>query len=89
MSKKKIPEYSIEQVERYIETAIRNEHFYLQMVEQRFGQRSYDTFGEWKKENPNHPLAKMNYPDYEYLNVISAFKVYFDRVCANSDELDI
>lgn len=42
----------------------------------------HQTFGEWKKENPTHPLAIKNYPEEEYVQVISAYKKYFDAVCA-------
>ena len=49
----------------------------------------YDTFGEWKKKNPNNPIAKRNYPDNEYLQVISAYRAYFDSRLSFDDELDL
>ena len=40
---------------------------------------NFETFGEWKKRCPNHPLAKMNYPNHYYLQVISEHIKYFNK----------
>ena len=89
MSKVVPIEYSNEYVKRHIQKVISNEHWRIWMEEQTAGQRVYEKFGEWKKEHPKHPVAKKNYPDDEYLQIISAFKGYFDAVEANDDELDL
>lgn len=57
-------------------------HNALVMEERRLGKRAFETFGEWKALNPNNPVAKMNYPDDEYVMVINTYKTYFDKMCA-------
>ena len=81
--------YSRDSVEKHIKKVIANEHWRFWMEEQTAGQRLYEKFGEWKKEHPKNPIAKKNYPDDEYLQIISAFKAYFDAVDAYDDELDL
>ena len=81
--------YSRDYVEKHIKKVISNEHWRFWMEEQTAGQRLYDKFGEWKKEHPKNQIAKKNYPDGEYLQIISAFKAYFDAVDAYDDELDL
>lgn len=72
-------------IERYITAA----HGALALAEKTEGRKLYDTFGEWRKEHPNHPAAKKNYPDNEYLQVISAFKAYFDKKALESDVYEL
>lgn len=74
-----------------MKTYIRAEHTALERHERQAGERLYDKFGEWKAANPNHPIAKKNYPAEEYVQVIAAFRKYFDeqQAAANVVELDI
>lgn len=65
---------------------VRAYHADLERDEKRYGRRCYETFGEWKKLNQSNPVAKKNYPDNEYLLVISAYKKYFDKICDESKE---
>lgn len=78
---KKTPDYPVEYVENVVGKLIRASHRALMNEEIRLNKKHgelYDTFGQWKKQNPNNPIAKMNYPDNEYLQVISAYRAYFD-----------
>jgi hypothetical protein len=80
-------EMTVEEMKTYI----RAEHTALERHELQVGERLYDKFGEWKAANPNHPIAKKNYPAGEYVQVIAAFRKYFDeqQAAANVVELDI
>ena len=89
MSKIETIPYSRDCVEKHVKKVIANEHCRIWVEEQTAGQRLYEKFGEWKKEHPKNPIAKKNYPDDEYLQVISAFRGYFDAVDAYGDELDL
>ena len=53
-------------------------HKALAMEEKKQNKKLYPTFGEWKKENPNRPIAKMNYPEDEYIEIIAAYPNYFN-----------
>lgn len=89
---KKTPDYPVEYVENVVGKLIRASHRALMNEEIRLNKKHgelYDTFGQWKKENPNNPIAKMNYPDNEYLQVISAYRAYFDSRMSFDDELDL
>ena len=85
MSKAKIePKIYTEQALRQImEGYIRARHNELARHEQQCKKRFYETFGEWKKRNSQHKLATMNYPEDEYVMVISDFKNYFDKRAAS------
>lgn len=89
MSRKVIEPKNYEQWEvlEHTKKLVQVSHEIFANQEKAKGQRLYDTFGEWKKENPNHPIAKKNYPDNEYLQVISNYRQYFDIVCAEREEL--
>lgn len=80
MSKEKITvDYPFEYVENVVGKLVKASHRALMNEEIKLNKKHlYDTFGQWKKQNPNNPIAKMNYPDNEYLQVISAYKAYFD-----------
>lgn len=89
---KKTPDYPVEYVENVVGKLIRASHRALMTEEIRLNKKHgelYDTFGQWKKKNPNNPIAKMNYPDNEYLQVISAFRAYFDSRMSFDDDLDL
>lgn len=89
---KKTPDYPVEYVENVVGKLIRASHRALMNEEIRLNKKHgelYDTFGQWKKQNPNNPIAKMNYPDNEYLQVISAYRAYFDSRMSFDDELDL
>lgn len=86
MSKVETVHYDRAYVEKHIKKVISNEHWRIWMEEQTAGQRLYEKFGEWKKEHPKNPIAKKNYPDDEYLQIISAFKAYFDAVDAKQKQ---
>lgn len=89
---KKTPDYPVEYVENVVGKLIRASHRALMAEEIRLNKKHgelYDTFGQWKKQNPNNPIAKMNYPDNEYLQVISAYRAYFDSRLSFDDELDL
>ena len=89
MSKIETVPYSRDCVEKHVKMVIANEHCRIWMEEQTAGQRIYEKFGEWKKKHPKNPIAKKNYPDNEYLQIITAFKSYFDAVGVYDDELDL
>lgn len=93
MTKEKIiVDYPFEYVESVVGKLIRASHRALMTEEIRLNKKHgelYDTFGQWKKQNPNNPIAKMNYPDNEYLQVISAYRAYFDSRMSFDDELDL
>lgn len=82
MAKEKYtPDYPFEYVEQTVGKLVRASHRALMTEEIKQKKKHgelYDLFGEWKKKNPNNPIAKRNYPDNEYLQVISAFRAYFD-----------
>lgn len=83
MSKKTIEPkiYTEWELNTRVEQMITAAHNELAHNERANGKRYYETFGEWKKANPNNPVAKKNYPNDEYVMVISAFKTYFDKRC--------
>lgn len=86
---KKTPDYPFEYVENVVGKLVKASHRALMNEEIRLNKKQgelYDTFGQWKKENPNNPIAKMNYPDNEYLQVISAYKAYFDSRMSFDDD---
>lgn len=93
MSKEKITvDYPFEYVENVVGKLVRASHRALMNEEIKYKKKHgelYDTFGQWKKQNPNNPIAKMNYPDNEYLQVISTFKAYFNSKLSFDDELDL
>lgn len=84
MSKKNIEvkTYTEWELNNIAESVVNAAHNALAREEHRIGKRCYETFGEWCKLNPNHPVAKMNYPKDEYVMVISNYKEYFDKKCA-------
>lgn len=86
MSKTKVEprHYEIWEVEASVNGLIRAAHAELAREEKQHNKRMYETFGEWKALNPNHPVAKKNYPHDEYVMVISAYKTYFDGLAAAS-----
>lgn len=89
---KKTPDYPFEYVESVVGKLIRASHRALMTEEIRLNKKHgelYDTFGQWKKQNPNNPIAKMDYPDNEYLQVISAYRAYFDSRLSFDDDLDL
>lgn len=92
IKEKKIPDYPVEYVENVVGKLIRASHRALMTEEIRLNKKHgelYDTFGQWKKQNPNNPIAKMDYPDNEYLQVISAYRAYFDSRLSFDDDLDL
>ena len=93
MSKEKITvDYPFEYVENVVGKLVRASHRALMNEEIKYKKKHgelYDTFGQWKKQNPNNPTAKMNCPDNEYLQVISAYRAYFDSRLSFDDELDL
>jgi hypothetical protein len=75
------------------EGLIRVDHARLAAVEKKDGKRYFETFGEWRKANPLNPVASKNYPEDEYVMVISAHIKYFDfiadsRLDDDEDELE-
>ena len=88
MSKTKIEpkNYTEWELNEYAERFTIAAHNALAQEERRVGKRCFETFGEWKQNNPTHSMAKKNYPKDEYLAVISAHKNYFDKVY-DDDEL--
>lgn len=70
-----------------LERCVISAHNELAQEERRQKKRMFGVFGEWKKENPTHSLAKMNYPNDEYIMVISAYKNYFDKKYCAKEEL--
>lgn len=89
MSKTKIEPktYTQWKLNEYAEKLITVAHNSLVMEEKRVGKRCYETFGEWKATHSNHPVAKVNYPEDEYVIVISTYKSYFNKFAADDDEL--
>lgn len=81
MSKVKVELKSYEpgEVYKYTKSFIREYHNTLALHEKNTKRKQYDKFGEWKLQNPNNPMAKINYPDEEYVLVISAYKKFFDN----------
>lgn len=71
--------YSQEELLTYAESYVRAAHNSCAREEQRYGEKLYTTFGEWKKKNPDSPIAKKNYPENEFVEVIAAYKSYFDK----------
>lgn len=71
--------YSQEELLTYAESYVRAAHNSCVREEQRCGEKLYTTFGEWKKKNPDSPIAKKNYPENEFVEVIAAYKSYFDN----------
>lgn len=88
-------QYTQWEVEEQVAGLVAAYHKTLAFTEKTFNKRFYEKFGEWKKLNPNNPVAKKNYPDNEYVLVISAYKKYFDMLAeratqdATTYELDL
>lgn len=70
-----------------IRSYIRSDHNFLKAQENKTGYK-YETFGAWRRANPDKPAASKNYPDDEYLLVIRAYRDYFDKKYASTG-LDI
>ena len=80
MSKKVEPiNYPEEEVWKFAETQVNAAHNELVREERREKKSLYDKFGNWKRQHPEHPLASRNFPNDEYVQVISAFWNYFDK----------
>ena len=80
MSKKVEPiNYPEEKLLLLPENLARACHNELKREEKRYGKVLYDKFGVWKRQHPEHPLANRNFPNGEYVQVISAFWNYFDK----------
>lgn len=75
--------YAQEDIEKVTESYVRAAHNQYLREEQRHGEKIYPTFGEWKKKNPNNPIAKKNYPEEEFIQVIAAYHTYFNNKCIN------
>ena len=80
--------YTYDEVLAKVKTLARAAHNELASEERRLGMRYFETFGEWKKQNPLNPMASKNYPEDEYVQVISTYKKYFDTLAATSLEDD-
>lgn len=80
--------YTYDDVLAKAKTLVNAAHNELARDEKLHNKRFYETFGEWKKENPLHPLASKNYPEDEYVMVISAYKKYFDTIAVSRLEDD-
>ena len=80
--------YTYDQVLTKVKTLVRAAHNELARDEKLHKKRFYETFGEWKKQNQLSPIASKNYPEDEYVIVISAYKKYFDTLAAASLEDD-
>ena len=74
--------YTQEELLAYVKNYIQAVHNIFAKEEQRYGKRIYTTFGEWKKKNPKNPVAKKNYPEDEYIEVIAEYKTYFNKMYA-------
>lgn len=55
------------------------DHWFMYQDNKKRG--GYETFGEWKKANPDHPMAKMPWPNNEFvLNMSTRYHYdYFVR----------
>ena len=69
-----------EKVRRAASAAITATHNYYKGLEQRDKGFHFETFGEWKKVNPNHKIANKLFPDDEYILIINQWFKYFDQV---------
>lgn len=67
-----------EKVRKSVRGAIKAAHSYYRGLEQQYGY-TFETFGEWKKANPNRRLASRNYPDGEYVVVINQWFNFFEQ----------
>ncbi len=67
-------EYTKEEILRITEKYVRTTHDFYQKMN-----CGFETFGEWKKKNPTHRLANRNYPDDEYVIIISNYFKYFEE----------
>lgn len=79
-------EYSKEEILNYAKQMVQAAHKILEEQERKYGRQLYETFGQWKKEHPTYPIAKKNYPDEEYVQVIASYKNYFDAIAVSAKE---
>lgn len=73
--------YTKDEVINYQKKTIAKLHKQFDKENQNYG-IYHQTFKEWKKDNPNHYLAKMYYPEEEYVEIISFYIKYFNSIAA-------
>lgn len=81
-------ECSKERAMEYVGQMVNQTHNFFKMAEKRYG-AYHETFGAWKLRNPYHPLAKKNYPNDEYVEVISQWFNYFEDIYAEKDYVSL
>ena len=59
--------YTLSELERFQKQYVVAAHNELVREEKRLGKKVFETFGEWQKKHPNHPIAKKDYPKDEFV----------------------